>query len=82
MGGWPVYYTAPSSGHEGCNYVMFLHGGGFINEIVPAHWRLIGQMTREAQGGQCLHVARDAPRRSKESRGEAVGRRADGRLHR
>ncbi|MBR0959600.1 alpha/beta hydrolase fold domain-containing protein [Bradyrhizobium japonicum] len=49
MGGWPVYYTAPSSGHEGCNYVMFLHGGGFINEIVPAHWRLIGEMTRKAR---------------------------------
>ncbi|WP_128926070.1 alpha/beta fold hydrolase [Bradyrhizobium guangxiense] len=49
MGGWPVYYTAPSSGHEGCNYVMFLHGGGYINEIVPAHWRFIGQMTRKAR---------------------------------
>ena len=49
MGGWPVYYTAPSSGHEGCNHVMFLHGGGFINEIVPAHWRFVGQMTREAR---------------------------------
>ncbi len=49
MGGWPVYYTAPSSGHEGRNYVMFLHGGGYINEIVPAHWRFIGQMTREAR---------------------------------
>ncbi|MDA9422667.1 esterase [Bradyrhizobium sp. CCBAU 53380] len=49
MGGWPVYYTAPSSGHEGCNYVMFLHGGGFINEIVPAHWRFIGEMTRRAR---------------------------------
>jgi len=49
MGGWPVYYTAPSSGHEGCNYVMFLHGGGFINEIVPAHWRFVGQMTRQAR---------------------------------
>jgi acetyl esterase/lipase len=49
MGGWPVYYTAPSAGHEGCNYVMFLHGGGFINEIVPAHWRFVGQMTREAR---------------------------------
>lgn len=48
MGGWPVYYTAPSSGHEDCNFVMFLHGGGYINEIVPAHWRLIGQMTRKA----------------------------------
>lgn len=49
MGGWPVYYTAPSSGHEGCNHVMFLHGGGYINEIVPAHWRFIGQMTRRAR---------------------------------
>jgi hypothetical protein len=39
MGGWPVYYTAPSSGFEDCNHVMFLHGGGYINEIVPAHWR-------------------------------------------
>ena len=48
MGGWPVYYTAPSSGHEGCNFVMFLHGGGYINEIVPAHWRFVGQMTRKA----------------------------------
>lgn len=48
MGGWPVYYTAPSSGHEGCNHVMFLHGGGYINEIVPAHWRFVGQMTRKA----------------------------------
>ena len=49
MGGWPVYYTAPSSGHEGCNYVMFLHGGGYINEIVPAHWRFVGQMTRKGR---------------------------------
>ncbi|MGY3233811.1 monoterpene epsilon-lactone hydrolase [Bradyrhizobium sp. USDA 4472] len=48
MGGWPVYYTAPSSGHEGCNHVMFLHGGGYINEIAPAHWRFVGQMTRKA----------------------------------
>jgi acetyl esterase/lipase len=48
MGGWPVYYTAPSSGYEGCNHVMFLHGGGYINEIVPAHWRFVGQMTRKA----------------------------------
>jgi acetyl esterase/lipase len=48
MGGWPVYYTAPSSGHEGCNHVMFLHGGGYINEIVPVHWRFVGEMTRKA----------------------------------
>ncbi|MGW1422051.1 alpha/beta hydrolase fold domain-containing protein [Bradyrhizobium manausense] len=48
MGGWPVYYTTPSSGYEGCNFVMFLHGGGYINEIVPAHWCFVGEMTRKA----------------------------------
>ena len=62
MGGWPVYYTAPSSGFEGCNYVMFLHGGGFINEIVPAHWRFIGQMTREARVSCVVPIYPLAPR--------------------
>ncbi|WGD56222.1 alpha/beta hydrolase fold domain-containing protein [Bradyrhizobium sp. CB1650] len=49
MGGWPVYYTAPSAGSGGGNYVMFLHGGGYINEIVPAHWRFVGRITREGR---------------------------------
>ncbi|MCK1733339.1 alpha/beta hydrolase fold domain-containing protein [Bradyrhizobium sp. 138] len=62
MGGWPVYYTAPSSGHEGCNYIMFLHGGGFINEIVPAHWRFIGEMTRKARVSCVVPIYPLAPR--------------------
>ncbi|UPK24261.1 alpha/beta fold hydrolase [Bradyrhizobium sp. 195] len=62
MGGWPVYYTAPSSGHEGCNYVMFLHGGGYINEIVPAHWRFIGEMTRKARVSCVVPIYPLAPR--------------------
>lgn len=62
MGGWPVYYTAPSSGHEGCNYVMFLHGGGYINEIGPAHWRLIGEMTRKARVSCVVPIYPLAPR--------------------
>ncbi|AMA58542.1 alpha/beta fold hydrolase [Bradyrhizobium sp. CCGE-LA001] len=62
MGGWPVYYTAPSSGHEGCNYVMFLHGGGYINEIAPAHWRFVAQMTRKARVYCVVPVYPLAPR--------------------
>lgn len=46
---WPVYYTAPSSQPEAGNIVVFLHGGGYINEIVRAHWRLIGFLTRDAR---------------------------------
>ena len=30
------------------NYVLFLHGGGYINEIVRAHWRFVGDLTRDA----------------------------------
>ncbi|MHC2809253.1 acetyl esterase/lipase [Bradyrhizobium diazoefficiens] len=79
MGGWPVYYTAPSSGHEGCNYVMFLHGGGFINEIVPAHWRLIGQMTREARVVCVVPIYPLAPRvTAKESWPRLFGQRPAG----
>lgn len=46
--GWPVYYTAPTADPNVNNYVVFLHGGGYINEIVRAHWRIIGWLTREA----------------------------------
>jgi epsilon-lactone hydrolase len=49
VAGWPVYYTAPSASPEFGNYVLFLHGGGFIREIVRAHWRFIGYLTREAR---------------------------------
>lgn len=47
--GWPVYYTAPSENPTTGNYVVFLHGGGYINEIVRAHWRFIGFLTRKAR---------------------------------
>ena len=44
--GWPVYRTALSATHEGGNSVLFLHGGGYINEIVRAHWRIVGNRSR------------------------------------
>lgn len=47
--GWPVYRTAPSAGPDVGNFVMFLHGGGYIHEIVRAHWRFIGELTRGAR---------------------------------
>jgi monoterpene epsilon-lactone hydrolase len=53
VAGWPVYHTAPSANPGVGNYVLFLHGGGFINEIVRAHWRFIGYLTRHA-GVRCV----------------------------
>jgi epsilon-lactone hydrolase len=49
VAGWPVYYTAPSATPDCGNYVLFLHGGGYINEIVRAHWRFVGYLTRHAR---------------------------------
>jgi epsilon-lactone hydrolase len=46
--GWPVYHTVPSANPDVGNTVVFLHGGGFINEIVRAHWRFVAYLTRHA----------------------------------
>ena len=49
VAGWPVYHTAPSANPDTGNYVLFLHGGGYINEIVRAHWRFVTYLTRQAR---------------------------------
>lgn len=47
--GWPVYHITPLANPKTRNCVVFLHGGGYINEIVKAHWVFIGHLTREAK---------------------------------
>lgn len=51
--GWPVYYTSPAAGTPVHHYVVFLHGGGYINEIVKAHWKILGTLTRST-GVHCV----------------------------
>jgi len=46
--GWPVYHTTPSANPKVENHVFFLHGGGYIHEIVRGHWRFIGWLTGHA----------------------------------
>jgi acetyl esterase/lipase len=60
--GWPVYTTAPSANPEIGNHVVFLHGGGYINEIVRAHWRFIGYLTRNARVRCVVPIYPLAPR--------------------
>jgi acetyl esterase/lipase len=60
--GWPVYHTAPSANPGAGNYVVFLHGGGYINEIVRAHWRLVGYLTRHARVRCVVPIYPLAPR--------------------
>jgi epsilon-lactone hydrolase len=51
--GWPVYHTASSKSPDAGDYVVFLHGGGYINEIVRAHWRFVAYLNRNA-GVRCI----------------------------
>jgi acetyl esterase/lipase len=60
--GWPVYRTAPASNPDAGNYVLFLHGGGYINEIVRAHWRIVGSLTRDARVRCVVPIYPLAPR--------------------
>ncbi|MBA8815991.1 acetyl esterase/lipase [Microbacterium halimionae] len=45
VGGWPVYTIRPETGRGGLVYV---HGGGWVNEIAPQHWHLAARLASEA----------------------------------
>ncbi|PCC45422.1 Acetyl esterase/lipase [Brevibacterium aurantiacum] len=49
--GWPVYDVEPSApaGHRALpkSVGVYVHGGGWVNEIAPQHWTLIARIARE-----------------------------------
>lgn len=51
--GWPVYDLEPankdqnSDGHA--SVVVYIHGGGWVNEIRAQHWQLSARVARESQ---------------------------------
>lgn len=49
--GWPVYDVEPSTrvahGTRPKAVVVYVHGGGWVNEIAPQHWTLIARIARE-----------------------------------
>ncbi|PCC57784.1 esterase [Brevibacterium aurantiacum] len=49
--GWPVYDVEPSASAEQKarpkSVVVYVHGGGWVNEIAPQHWTLIARIARE-----------------------------------
>ena len=45
--GWPVYTVAPRVGTP-VGSLVYVHGGGWVNEIVSQHWNLAAQIAAEA----------------------------------
>ena len=72
--GWPVYHTAQSANPGTGNYVLFLHGGGYINEIVRAHWRIIAFLTRKAHVRCVVPIYPLAPQATAKDVVPAMGR--------
>lgn len=46
--GWPVYDVEPAgAGRRPSSAVVYVHGGGWVNEIAGQHWQLIARIARE-----------------------------------
>ncbi len=45
--GWPVYTLIPRNS-TARGSVVYVHGGGWVNEIAPQHWQLAAQIAAEA----------------------------------
>jgi len=60
--GWPRLEVSPASelDLEGC--VIFLHGGGWIKEMHPAHWRFLGKLAAVANVRCIVPIFPVAPR--------------------
>ncbi|MEV7415869.1 alpha/beta hydrolase [Streptomyces sp. NPDC089919] len=52
VGAWPVYDVSPRVGEPAAR-VLYLHGGGFIHELVRPHWSLIRTLVTGA-GARCV----------------------------
>ncbi|MFG6476780.1 alpha/beta hydrolase fold domain-containing protein [Microbacterium sp. P06] len=45
---WPVYTLTPRHA-DATGSVVYVHGGGWVNEIAPQHWQLAAQIAVEAR---------------------------------
>ncbi len=45
-----VFTLSPKAGKSG-KYILYIHGGGYVNNIEREHWALIGQLIRQTGAG-------------------------------
>jgi monoterpene epsilon-lactone hydrolase len=58
--GWPIYEARPPGANPDTT-IVYLHGGGYVNEIVRWHWLLIGQLVREVPARSVVPIYPLAP---------------------
>ncbi|MFJ2093364.1 alpha/beta hydrolase [Streptomyces sp. NPDC087901] len=61
-GDWPLYDIGPTT-EAASRRVLYLHGGCYLLEILPAHWRFVAQLARRASARVTVPIYPLAPRR-------------------
>ncbi|AWZ08512.1 esterase [Streptomyces sp. ICC4] len=61
VGAWPVYDVSPL-GAEPTAKVLYVHGGGYIHELVRPHWSLIRKLVTQARARVVVPAYILAPR--------------------
>ncbi|MGW6686406.1 alpha/beta hydrolase fold domain-containing protein [Streptomyces sp. NPDC054961] len=61
VGAWPVYDVSPR-GAEPAARVLYVHGGGYVNELVRPHWSLIRSLVTRARARVVVPAYLLAPR--------------------
>ncbi|MEW2414347.1 alpha/beta hydrolase fold domain-containing protein [Streptomyces sp. NPDC046866] len=61
VGAWPVYDVCPR-GAEPAASVLYVHGGGYIHELVRPHWAMIRTLVTQAQARVVVPAYILAPR--------------------
>ncbi|MEU5807855.1 MULTISPECIES: alpha/beta hydrolase fold domain-containing protein [unclassified Streptomyces] len=61
VGAWPVYDVSPR-GAEPAAQVLYVHGGGYIHELVRPHWAMIRTLVTQAQARVVVPAYILAPR--------------------
>ncbi|MEU9376282.1 alpha/beta hydrolase fold domain-containing protein [Streptomyces sp. NPDC048255] len=61
VGAWPVYDVSPREA-EPAAQVLYVHGGGYVNELVRPHWALIRTLVTRARARVVVPAYILAPR--------------------
>ncbi|WP_369070160.1 alpha/beta hydrolase fold domain-containing protein [Kineococcus terrestris] len=70
--GWPVYTLTPAAGSAPVGSVVYVHGGGWVNEISSQHWQLAADVAAGAGTTVVVPIYPLLPRGSAAPVGERI----------